>query len=131
MINACRIWAFALMVRSVKKPRRPAYWLGIGGLFALASLYKQIAAVTAVFLVGAHILYGRSKRQALREGGLIAGVGAAAWVYVFAYFLLLKRLGDFVGAVFLYNMGYAGDQGINVSKGLGLSLLAPEHLLFV
>jgi 4-amino-4-deoxy-L-arabinose transferase-like glycosyltransferase len=130
MINACLIWAFALMVRSEEKPRRPSYWLGIGGLFALASLYKHITVVTPAALAVVHLLFARRKRGALGQTAAIALVGVAAWAIAFGYFAADNRLGDFVGAVFRYNVGYAGDQGENVSRGLDFPLLVPPYLRF-
>jgi len=54
-INACVVWAFALLVRAGGRPR---LWraLAIGGLFALASLYKPIAIAPAALLGLAHVV---------------------------------------------------------------------------
>jgi 4-amino-4-deoxy-L-arabinose transferase-like glycosyltransferase len=130
MINACRIWAFVLMLRSEDRKRGPLYWLGIGALFALATLYKQIIIFTAVGLTFVHLLFGRFRRRALGQAGLATAAAAFVWTYVFVYFYSQGRGPFFLGAVFLYNTEYAGHQGMNVLRGLTPILLAPKTLWF-
>jgi hypothetical protein len=108
-INACIVWAFALLVRASGQPR---VWrvLAIGGLFALASLYKPVAVATAALLALAHVAApwpGCSRRRALADAFLIGGVGAAAWVATGAYFAARGHFGDFYQAVFTYNHFYS------------------------
>src|SRR5262249_51593997 len=108
-INACIAWAFALLVRARGEPR---VWraLTIGGLFALASLYKPIAAAAGVFLAAAHLVAswpGNSRRRALTDVLMISGVGAAVWLGIGAYFAARGHFSDFYQAVFAYNNYYA------------------------
>jgi hypothetical protein len=108
-INACIVWAFALLVRASGQPR---VWrvLAMGGLFALASLYKPVAVAPATLLALAHIVApwpGCSRRRALADVLLIGGVGAAAWLATGAYFAARGHFADFYQAVFTYNHFYS------------------------
>jgi len=108
-INACVAWAFVLLVRASGEPR---VWrvLTIGGLFALASLYKPIAAASVVLLAAAHLVApwpGHSRRRAATDVLMIGGVGAAVWLGIGAYFAARGHFSDFYQAVFAYNRYYA------------------------
>jgi len=108
-INACVVWAFALLVRAGGRPR---LWraLAIGGLFALASLYKPIAIAPAALLGLAHVVApwpGCSRRRALTDVLVMGGVGAVAWIGTVAYFAARGHFADFYQAVFAYNNFYS------------------------
>jgi hypothetical protein len=108
-INACIIWAFALLVRSGGRPR---VWrvLAAAGLFALASLYKPIAAAPAAALALAHIVApgpGCSRRRALADALCIGGIGGGAWLATGGYFAARGHFADFYQAVFAYNRYYS------------------------
>jgi hypothetical protein len=108
-INACIVWAFALLVRASGRPR---VWrvLAMGGLFALASLYKPVAVAPAAMLALAHIVApwpGCSRRRAFVDVLLMGGVGAAAWLATGAYFAARGHFADFYQAVFTYNHFYS------------------------
>src|SRR5215510_7497395 len=108
-INACVAWALALLVRASGESR---VWrvLTIGGLFALASLYKPIAAASGALLAAAHLVApwpGHSRRGALADVLMIGGVGAAVWLGISAYFAARGHFSDFYQAVFAYNRYYA------------------------
>src|SRR5206468_590690 len=80
--------AFALLLHAGGRPR---LWrvLAMGGLFALASLYKPIAVAPAALLALADIVApwpGCSRRCALADALLIGGIGAAAWLATGACF---------------------------------------------
>ena len=108
-LNACIVWAFALLLHAGGRPR---LWrvLAMGGLFALASLYKPIAVAPAALLALAHIVApwpGCSRRRALADALLIGGIGAAAWLATGAYFAARGHFTDFYQAVFTYNHFYS------------------------
>ena len=114
-INACLVWALALFVRANDQPR---LWrtLTIGGLFALASLYKPVAAAPAALVGLAHVIApwpGCSRRRALSDVLMIGGVGAAAWLGTSAYFAARGHFTDFYQAVFAYNRYYSSHQTID------------------
>ncbi|HKQ65320.1 MAG TPA: hypothetical protein VJZ73_09955 [Methylomirabilota bacterium] len=108
-INVCVVWAFVLFIRA--GGRLPLWHvLTIGGLFAIASLYKPIAAASAAFLALAHIAVpppGGSRRRALADALTIGGVGAGAWLATAAYFAARGHFLDFYQAVFAYNRFYS------------------------
>ncbi len=130
-MNACMVWAFALLVARPNATRGLGWALAIGALLALGTLYKHILIVHAAFFALAHFAFpprtrrdkqpacpdpvGRAnggqagslslgpRSRALREVLVMAAVGAAAWGGLFAYFTLTGRLQDFYEAVFVFN----------------------------
>jgi hypothetical protein len=129
-INACLIWAFALLVR-VSSPPTVARLLVVGALFALGSLYKPVVVAPAAMLVLAHLATppaGESRRRALVDVGLLASVGAVTWLGTFAYFAAVGRFSDFYQAVFVYNRFYSGSALQNLSAALGPGALVPGIL---
>ncbi len=136
-INACMVWAFALLVRA---SRQAHIWrvLAIGALFALGSLYKPVAAATAALLALAHIVApwpGRSRRRAFVDTLLMGGIGAAAWLGTSAYFAARGHFTDFYQAVFVYNSYYSSrywsDHAVSsqsMSANLVNSFLLPDAL---
>jgi len=121
-INACMVWAFALMLGADGKKLQPARWLVIGGLFALATLYKPVAITFAAFLGVLYILApahkGRSRKLAFFQICITAAVGAAAWAAVFAYFALTDRFSVFYETVFKYAGYYAASRGGGLVKNI-------------
>ena len=108
-INASIVWAFALLVGGSER-RHVLRVVAIGGLFALASLYKPVSAATAAVLALAHVIApwpGCSRRRALGDALLIGGIGAAAWLGTAAYFAARAHFTDFYQAVFAYNRYYS------------------------
>jgi CheY-like chemotaxis protein len=109
-MNACLAGGFALWLRSGKSGLFATQALLAGALFFLASAYKQIVVVIPLVLGLVHIGYppvGCSRRRALADMALIAGVGIFGWLTIFVYFRWIGHLGDFVDAVFIYNRDYA------------------------
>jgi hypothetical protein len=108
-INASVVWAFALLLGG-REQRHVFRVLVIGGLFALASLYKPVAAATAAVLALTHVIApwpGCSRRRALGDALLIGGIGAVAWLGTAAYFAARGHFNDFYQAVFTYNHYYS------------------------
>jgi 4-amino-4-deoxy-L-arabinose transferase-like glycosyltransferase len=137
-INACLAWAFALLVRAIGQP---PIWrmLLVGGLFALASLYKPVAVAPAVLLAAAHVIMppvGCPRRRAVADVFVIGGVGAVAWAAILGYFAAVGHFADFYQAVFAYNQFYSvhnprGSESIlaNLGEGFRLDVLFPSVLL--
>lgn len=127
-LNACLIWAFALLVGMRASKGDRARVIAAGALLALATLYKPVVAVCAAFLVGAHVAAppggAPGRRRALTDGALIVAIGAVTWVVAVGYFALTRRLADFASAVFTYNGFYADTLVWNLLQGL-----APRNLL--
>ncbi len=136
-INACVIWAFALLLRAGGPPR---VWrvLAMGGLFALASLYKPVAIAPGALLGLAHVVApwpGYPRRRAVVDVLLIGGVGAAAWLATGAYFAARGHFADFYQAVFTYNQFYSShywsdNNTVTAQSMMGnlLNSLVPDEL---
>jgi hypothetical protein len=131
-INACLVWAFALL------PTRPAegHSLGrriaIGALFFLASLYKPIVLPAAALLLGLQGMFclrADSNRLNLLWVNVLVpgGVILLGWTLVVAGFVMSGRLPDFIEAVFTYNQAYAGSLSTNLALGFK-ALLLPAFL---
>jgi len=130
-INACLIWAFALLVRA-RGDARFARFLAVGALIAWASLYKQLVVAPAALLALAHVLRppeGRSRARALADVAVIAGVGLAAWAAVFGYFAAVGRFGEFYEAVFAYNRYYGRRMPTFVLRAFNLPRLVLDPYL--
>ena len=121
-INACVIWAFALLLKS--NYRYPWLWryLIIGSLLAIASLYKTVVIAIAVTLGGMHLAFPPGdppdRRLAFKQVLVMAVVGVAAWASVFVYFVAVGHVKDFYEIVFVYSRYYAGNIIKNLLKSL-------------
>ena len=128
-LNACLIWAFALLAAMSASKGGRTRVVAAGVLLALATLFKPVVAVCAAFLVGAHVAFPHGdvpgRRRALADGALIIAIGAMAWVGVVGYFALTRRLADFASAVFTYNGFYADTLVWNLLQGLTPGNLLP------
>lgn len=112
-INACLVWAFALLVRA-HGASGGGRFVAIGALVAWASLYKQVALVPALLVVGVHIAWppaGRSRVRAAADAALAGGVVVLAWGATLAYFTAVGHLAAFWDAVVVYNRHYSAGAG--------------------
>jgi hypothetical protein len=121
-INACVIWAFALLLKS--NYRHPWLWryLIIGALLAIASLYKTVVIAIAAALGGVHLAFPPGdppdRRLAFKQVLVMAAVGGAVWASLFVYFAAVGHVKDFYEIVFTFNRYYAG----NIIKNLVIGL---------
>lgn len=119
-MNACLVWAFALLVRVERD--RPGFgrFVAIGVLIALASLYKTVVVASAALLALAWLAWpppgSGGRRRAVASVGVLATVGVVAWVLVVGYFAATGRFQAFNEAVFAYNRFYAGSITANLAK---------------
>ena len=131
-MNACLVWAFALMIRADRRKLQWGRWLAIGGLFALATLYKPVAITFPALLGLFHLLASLRDRQERKLAFLhiciMAAVGLAAWAVVFAYFAATGRFTVFYDTIFKYAGYYAESRGgsvfTNIFKGLSYQFFA-------
>lgn len=133
-INACLIWAFALLVKTPYYARDLGRFLIIGLLFALASLYKPVAAVIAVILCFIHLAAAGEppeRQRAAVQVVLIGAVGLVSWAGTCAYFYVAGRFAPFYETVFVFNRHYAGDFLENFRHILDLATLIPPFLRFM
>lgn len=128
-MNALLVWAFALLIRSDSRSAKIPVYLAAGFLFAAASLYKQPAAVVALFLIAAHFLLmardGNPRRRAVLQSLAMGLPVVAVWVAVFAYYKATGHFEDFKGDMIAFNNFYSG----NIIKNI-LWAESPGGLLF-
>jgi hypothetical protein len=121
-INACLVWAFALMIRTDAQKLQPGRWLAIGGLFALATFYKPVAISFAGLLAISHILTRLREPKAIKlafsQLCIAAAVSATAWAALAAYFAAADRLTTFYQTVFQYGSFYIKSRGGNTFKNI-------------
>jgi hypothetical protein len=128
-MNACTIWAFALLARA----DQGSGWLPravlTGAALALASLYKPITVVSAALLALVHVALPpagvQARRRALAQAAVMAGVGVLTWAALCAFYAAAGRFADFYGTVFAYNRFYAGSVLGNIRLGLTRTTLLP------
>ena len=126
-INAALVWAFVLMLDAGTEKVQPLRWIAVGGLFAIATIYKPVAITFAAILTMVYFLTNLgSKRQAkisFLQVCITAATGAAIWGGVFAYFAATGRLSVFYEMVFAYGRYYTQSRGgslwKNIAQGFG------------
>jgi hypothetical protein len=120
-INACVIWAFALLLKT--NNCHPWLWryLLIGALLSIASLYKTVVIGIAAILGGMHLAFPPGdppdRRLAIKQVSVMAVVGGAAWALVFIYFAAVGHFKDFYEIVFTFNRYYTGSIVKNIIIG--------------
>ncbi len=128
-INACLIWAFALLVRARGGGRELGRFLAIGALLALASTYKYVVITHALLLSAAHLAWPpdgpAGRRRAAAGVAMIIAVGVVTWAGTAGYFGATGRAQAFNEAVFVYNRAYAGSLLANLREAVRLRRLAP------
>jgi hypothetical protein len=108
-INACIIWAFALIASGSKQPLSIRKSLAIGALLTLATLYKPFCIVNAVLFAVVHVVFSfqGGRKRALRDVGIWAGVGASVWFPLVGYFAATSRWQIFYVSNVTYNHFYS------------------------
>src|SRR5437588_8673254 len=107
-LNVLLTSGFAILMRAQNRNLGLRATLLTGLFFAVASLYKHIAVVEAALLALAYFTWpaAGSRKKALANVVVIAGVGALAWGMVFSYFAAQGQGKAFTEAVFTYNAYY-------------------------
>jgi|WetSurMetagenome_2_1015567.scaffolds.fasta_scaffold16739_2 hypothetical protein len=120
-INNCLIWSFAILIKYEENLDFTKVFT-IGILLTLASLYKQITVITAIFFMIAYLLT-RSNwldfKKAIFHSIWITLIGVVIWGSVVLYFIVGGRFEAFYEAVFQYNQHYIK---IGAENNLFLSL---------
>jgi hypothetical protein len=130
-INACLIWAFALLLRA----RPYAVGLGrffvIGLLFVLASFYKPVVALIAIMLSFIHLALARGasgRWRAAIQLVTIGVIGIVSWVGTCGYFYASGRFAPFYETMFVFNRYYAGNFLNNFRAAMHWEALIPPFL---
>lgn len=124
-INACLVWAFALLLET----RKPLPWhtvVAVGVGFAVASMFKQVAIFAAGFLMLMHFLHrpqGCSRLCAVGDGLLVLLIGVASWAGLLYFYQYHGHGWALYETLFLFNQFYAGNLWDNLFNGL-----RPENL---
>lgn len=119
-INACMVWALAVLF---VRPGRPlGHWraIGVGLLIGVASTYKQVIVPTAMLLAATHILVPPpdrkgSWRRRLGEVAIMAAAGIAVWAAVLAAFGAGDRFRSLYDALVVFNRDRAGSLWENLA----------------
>lgn len=132
-LNLCLTAAFVVLVRAEKRSLGPRGALLVGLLFALASLYKQVAVAQAALLAIAYFAWSPSGswKRTFTDVAIIAAVGVAAWALVFGYFFAQGRVGAFTEAVVAYNRHYSGNVLHNFNRALSGQAVSPDVLTVI
>ena len=98
-MNLCRIWAFGLILRPFANESargRVLRFAYAGSLFVIATFFKQVVILSAIFLALAHLATcseedEASVKQRLIDFAIIGIVGALGWALLLGYFALTNR----------------------------------------
>lgn len=117
-INACVIWAFALLAKNRERDLAAKHLIFVGLLFTLGSFFKPVFIAYAVFLMAAHIAFPRggktNRKKALIDTLLIGAIGAIGWILMFTYFAATGRFEIFYKTIVSYNSYYSGNILANI-----------------
>ena len=132
-INAAVAWAFALWVRADDDGPAWGRWIGIALLFAIASMYKQVAVAPAACMAIVDLAFpraGESRRRVLARVALMAAVGLLAWGALFAYFVATGRAWIFWQTMFVYPRAYSRSMIDNVFASRTALGIMSGYMLF-
>jgi Dolichyl-phosphate-mannose-protein mannosyltransferase len=133
-INACVVWALALLVRAGDSSRGASLAIAVGVLFAIGSTFKQLVIVDAALLCCAHVAFAAGlpggRRRAVRDALLIAAIGAATWLAMFGYFAATGRFEIFWVISFSNARAYAGNPVFNLFRYVREARFFPRLLWF-
>jgi 4-amino-4-deoxy-L-arabinose transferase-like glycosyltransferase len=127
-VNACIIWAFALMVRAGNGGFQVRRWLLLGSLFGLSLLYKPVVIAIPFILGGVHLAWAPERRRALGQIGVMTVTAVAMGLAVCGYFLAVGRFTDFYDVMIIHNRYYSGSITANLLQGLKPDYLWPSYL---
>lgn len=133
-MNACLIWAFALLARPCTNRGCIPRLLSVMLLLFLSSLYKCItlAVIGLLLLAYATCVTPSSmrRRQAVARASALAGGVIVMWLAVVGYFSATGRMQEFWYAVVTFNRSYAGDLSHNLRASLSPAAFPPSAAVF-
>lgn len=113
-INACFVWAFAMLVKDRKNGLTLANSITIGLLFLMGTFYKPVVAAPAAFLMVAHVIFSTDRLRAFKDTLLVGLIGLSGWLLMFGYFAATDRYELFYKSIIAYNRFYVGDMWANL-----------------
>jgi hypothetical protein len=133
-INACVVWALALMLRAGDSPGGVLRALAVGALLAFGSIIKQLVVIDAALLSLAYVAFcdglPGGRRRAIRDVAIMAAVGAVCWFSVLAYFAAVGRFDFFWVTTFINSRAYAGNPLFNLFRYVREGKFFPRFLWF-
>lgn len=106
-INACQAWALALFLKYAGKTMPVGIAMMLGGITAIASLYKNVAFAPAMLAGIAYVWSQRSGWvQRFKSMLICGGVFVLGWFLTVAYFVLQGRGDAFYECVIRFNSFY-------------------------
>jgi len=131
-INACLVWAFALLIRAERHALGVKRSAVVGCLFALGSFYKPVVIAGAAPLAFVHLLSrpreSENRRHSFIDVCVMCLVGLAGWCALWGYFAATGRSAAFWDAMVTYNSYYSGDPLSNLIAPLGGREVVPDYL---
>lgn len=131
-MNAGLTWAFALLVRARVSTFGWRQAAVAGGCLAVASLYKQVACLSAVLLGLGYVLFpppdSTSRRKPLLQLLVMWGAGFLAWGLVSLYFSLKGHFAAFYDIVVTLPLIYPTLEKGNLLRAFQLKLLLPKAI---
>jgi hypothetical protein len=133
-INACVVWALALLLKAGDSSRGGALAFAVGVLFAVATTFKQLAIVDAALLSCAHVAFASQlpggRRRAILDVVVIAAIGLACWCVLIGYFAATGRFEIFWVTNFTNARAYAGNPLFNLFRYVRELRFLPRFLWF-
>jgi len=133
-MNAALIWVFALLVRAEKRLLTGREAIVVGLLAVLSTLYKPVVVVIPGMLLAVYVVFppggATQRRGALANALTVAGIIAAVWLLIAAFFAAQGQFAAFYYAMVTYNRTYSGSLLHNVGLGLTRKLVN-RHMLFL
>ena len=116
-INACVVWAFALLAKNRAGGFSAKHLIFLGLLFTFGSFFKPVVVAYALFLMGAHVAFphvGTSRKKALIDAFVVGAIGAVSWILMFGYFAATNRFEIFYQTIVSYNSHYSNNVLVNI-----------------
>ena len=133
-INACVVWALALLLRASDSSAGIMQAVAVGTLFAVGTTFKQIVIIDAMLLSCAHVAFATGlpggRRRALRDVVIIAAVGAICWFTMIGYYAATGRFEIFYVTNFSNARAYAGNPLFNLFRYVREARFFPRFLRF-
>jgi len=117
-INACVVWAFAILAKNRQANLATRHLIALGLLFTLGSFFKPVVVAFAVFLMTAHIVFppggAANRKNAVIDCLKVGAIGAIGWILMFGYFAATARFEIFYKTIVSYNSYYSGNFLTNI-----------------
>lgn len=129
-LNACLVWALALILSLDGKSLKRRRCLAVGLLLAWAAHYRVVSAMSGAALVLTHAFlpgrFGGKRKIRLQQAALMGGAGSLLWAITISWFWTTGRGTDFYEANIVYNTWFSGSFFENLTASLKFQNLVPS-----